>query len=90
MEFCMFRPPFFAPLAGCLLSLACAQAFAASSPYSTMVVFGDSLADAGQFPDGSNGATLRFTNRTGPTFQGDTAWFRRLCSVPGWVLRQTT
>jgi outer membrane lipase/esterase len=35
-----------------------------------MVVFGDSLADAGQFPDGSSGATLRFTNRTGPTFQG--------------------
>ncbi|KAB0566541.1 autotransporter domain-containing protein [Pseudomonas palleroniana] len=66
----MFRPTFFAPLAGCLLSLACAQAFAASSPYSTMVVFGDSLADAGQFPDGNAGATLRFTNRTGPTFQG--------------------
>jgi outer membrane lipase/esterase len=36
-----------------------------------MVVFGDSLADAGQFPDGLSGATLRFTNRTGPTFQGD-------------------
>ena len=28
-------------------ALACAQALAASSPYSTMVVFGDSLADAG-------------------------------------------
>lgn len=67
----MLRPAFFAPLAGCLLSLACAQAFAAPSPYSTMVVFGDSLADAGQFPDGSAGATLRFTNRTGPTFQGE-------------------
>lgn len=67
----MLKPPFFAPLAGCLLSLACAQALAGSSPYSTMVVFGDSLADAGQFPDGSGGATLRFTNRTGPTFQGD-------------------
>jgi outer membrane lipase/esterase len=48
----MLRPPLFAPLAGALLSLACAQAFAAPSPYSTMVVFGDSLADAGQFPDG--------------------------------------
>ena len=36
-----------------------------------MVVFGDSLADAGQFPDGSNGSTLRFTNRTGPNFQGE-------------------
>jgi outer membrane lipase/esterase len=36
-----------------------------------MVVFGDSLADAGQFPDagGPPGATLRFTNRTGPTYQ---------------------
>ena len=67
----MLRPSFVAPLAGCLLALACAQAFAAPSPYSTMVVFGDSLADAGQFPDGVSGATLRFTNRTGPTFQGD-------------------
>ena len=67
----MLRPSFVAPLAGCLLALACAQAFAAPSPYSTMVVFGDSLADAGQFPDGLSGATLRFTNRTGPTFQGD-------------------
>ncbi|MBN0979209.1 autotransporter domain-containing protein [Pseudomonas hygromyciniae] len=67
----MLRPSFVAPLAGCLLALACAQAFAAPSPYSTMVVFGDSLADAGQFPDGLSGASLRFTNRTGPTFQGD-------------------
>ena len=67
----MLRPYFVAPLASCLLALACAQAFAAPSPYSTMVVFGDSLADAGQFPDGLSGASLRFTNRTGPTFQGD-------------------
>ncbi|MBJ2218541.1 esterase EstP [Pseudomonas sp. MF7453] len=67
----MPRPAFFTPLAGCLLSLACAQALASPAPYSTMVVFGDSLADAGQFPDGSNGSTLRFTNRTGPTFQGE-------------------
>ncbi|MBV4453007.1 MULTISPECIES: esterase EstP [Pseudomonas] len=66
----MPRPAFLTPLAGCLLSLACAQALAAS-PYSTMVVFGDSLADAGQFPDGTRGSTLRFTNRTGPGFQGD-------------------
>ncbi|MEF9879765.1 MAG: HAD hydrolase family protein [Clostridia bacterium] len=41
----MLRPSFVAPLAGCLLALACAQAFAAPSPYSTMVVFGDSLND---------------------------------------------
>lgn len=67
----MPRPAFFTPLAGCLLSLACAQALASPAPYSTMVVFGDSLADAGQFPDGSNGSTLRFTNRTGTTFQGE-------------------
>lgn len=67
----MLRPYVVAPLAGCLLALACAQAFAAPSPHSTMVVFGDSLADAGQFPDGLSGASLRFTNRTGPTFQGD-------------------
>ena len=59
------------PFAACLLSLACSSALAASSPYSTMIVFGDSLADAGQFPDagGPPGATLRFTNRVGPTFQ---------------------
>jgi outer membrane lipase/esterase len=58
------------PFAACLLSLACSSALAASSPYSTMIVFGDSLADAGQFPDagGPPGATLRFTNRTGPTY----------------------
>ncbi|MCF5708355.1 autotransporter domain-containing protein [Pseudomonas syringae] len=57
------------PFAACLLSLACSTAVAA--PYSTMVVFGDSLADAGQFPDtdGPAGATLRFTNRVGPTYQ---------------------
>ncbi|MEE4683117.1 esterase EstP [Pseudomonas alliivorans] len=57
------------PFAACLLSLACSSAIAA--PYSTMVVFGDSLADAGQFPDtdGPAGSTLRFTNRVGPTYQ---------------------
>jgi outer membrane lipase/esterase len=58
------------PFAACLLSLACSSALAAASPYSTMIVFGDSLADAGQFPDagGPPGSTLRFTNRTGPTY----------------------
>ncbi|MGE8111808.1 esterase EstP [Pseudomonas sp. NPDC086566] len=39
------------------LALACSQAFAAPSPYSTLVVFGDSLSDAGQF------FGARFTNR---------------------------
>lgn len=48
----------------CSLALACSQAIAAPSPYSTLIVFGDSLSDAGQFPDltgGTNG--MRFTNR---------------------------
>lgn len=42
-----------------------------ASPYSGLVVFGDSLSDAGQFPDpgGPAGSTLRFTNRVGPTYQ---------------------
>jgi outer membrane lipase/esterase len=59
------------PFAACLLTLACAGVQAAPSPYSTMVVFGDSLSDAGQFPDedGPAGATLRFTNRVGPTYR---------------------
>lgn len=39
------------------LGLACSQAFAAPSPYSSMIVFGDSLSDAGQF------GGVRFTNR---------------------------
>ncbi|WP_296258504.1 MULTISPECIES: esterase EstP [unclassified Pseudomonas] len=57
------------PFAVGLLSFVCSTA-AAAAPYSTMIVFGDSLADAGQFPDagGPTGATLRFTNRTGPTY----------------------
>ncbi|NIE76713.1 autotransporter domain-containing protein [Pantoea sp. Ap-967] len=46
------------------LALACSQAFAAPSPYSTLVVFGDSLSDAGQFPDLTGGTLgMRFTNR---------------------------
>ena len=55
--------------AACLLASASLPVFA--SPYSTMVVFGDSLADAGQRADadGPAGATERFTNRTGPTYK---------------------
>ncbi|PWU25985.1 autotransporter domain-containing esterase [Pseudomonas sp. RW407] len=55
--------------AACLLGIA-GQALASPSPYSTMVVFGDSLSDAGQFPDadGPAGASTRFTNRVGPTY----------------------
>lgn len=55
--------------AACLLGIA-GQALASPSPYSTLVVFGDSLSDAGQFPDadGPAGASTRFTNRVGPTY----------------------
>lgn len=51
--------------AACLLAAACSSALAAPSPYSTLIVFGDSLADAGQFPDtsGPAGSSQRFTNR---------------------------
>ncbi|AJO80985.1 esterase EstP [Pseudomonas sp. MRSN 12121] len=66
----MLRQKLFVPLASSLLSLACAQAIAAPSPYSSFIVFGDSLNDAGQFadPGGPAGATQRFTNRTGPVY----------------------
>ena len=58
------------PLAAACL-LASASFPLSASPYSTMVVFGDSLADAGKRADadGPAGATERFTNRTGPTYQ---------------------
>jgi outer membrane lipase/esterase len=67
----MIRQTLYAPLAGCLLAMACTQAIAAPNPYSNFIVFGDSLNDAGQFTDagGPPGSTLRFTNRTGPTYQ---------------------
>ncbi len=56
--------------AACLLSITPCVALAA--PYSGLYVFGDSLSDAGQRIDlnGPAGATIRFTNRIGPTFQG--------------------
>ena len=58
------------PLAAACL-LAASPSLVLASPYSGLVVFGDSLSDAGQFadPDGPDGATLRFTNRVGPTYQ---------------------
>lgn len=67
----MIRQTLLAPLAGCLLAMACLQAMAAPTPYSNFIVFGDSLNDAGQFTDagGPPGSTLRFTNRTGPTYR---------------------
>jgi outer membrane lipase/esterase len=41
-----------------------------AAPYSGLYVFGDSLSDAGQFPDSVNSSTQtrRFTNRIGPLF----------------------
>lgn len=58
------------PLAAACLLASTSFSLQASS-YSTLVVFGDSLSDAGQFadPDGPSGSTVRFTNRTGPTYQ---------------------
>ncbi|WP_339458657.1 esterase EstP [Pseudomonas sp. EA_105y_Pfl2_R69] len=58
------------PLAAACL-LAASPSLVLASPYSGLVVFGDSLSDAGQFsdPGGPDGATRRFTNRVGPTYQ---------------------
>lgn len=56
------------------LAVACCMATVAPSlsaaPYSGLYVFGDSLSDAGQFPDSVNSTTQtrRFTNRVGPLF----------------------
>ena len=47
----MIKPTLAAPLAVCLLAMACTQAIAAPNPYSNFIVFGDSLSDAGQFTD---------------------------------------
>ncbi|MBF7728563.1 autotransporter outer membrane beta-barrel domain-containing protein [Pseudomonas sp. N040] len=57
------------PLAAACL-LATASTVSAAS-YSALYIFGDSLSDAGQFPDagGPANSTQRFTNRTGPTYQ---------------------
>ncbi|WP_194791248.1 esterase EstP [Pseudomonas sp. UFMG81] len=47
-----------------ILALACGQAMASPAPYSSLIVFGDSLSDAGQFPDLTGAsAGMRFTNR---------------------------
>ena len=58
-----------------LLTCATGTATANSGPFSQFVVFGDSLSDAGNFPDlqsptlgGNPTGGLRFTNRTGPTY----------------------
>lgn len=47
-----------------VLAIAGGQAMASPSPYSSLIVFGDSLSDAGQFPDLTGAsAGMRFTNR---------------------------
>jgi outer membrane lipase/esterase len=57
------------PLAAACFLAAVAPSLAAA-PYSGLYVFGDSLSDAGQFPDSVNSSTQtrRFTNRIGPLF----------------------
>lgn len=57
------------PLAAACLLASSHSLYAA--PYSALYVFGDSLSDAGWFADadGPAGATTRFTNRVGPTYQ---------------------
>lgn len=61
--------------AACLLA---AATHGQAAPYSAMYIFGDSLSDAGQFPDpgGPANATQRFTNRVGPTYQPNTGEIR--------------
>ncbi|MGA6099174.1 autotransporter outer membrane beta-barrel domain-containing protein [Stutzerimonas marianensis] len=63
------------PLAFVIAATLPLAAVADSSPYSQFVNFGDSLSDAGNFPDvgspllgGNPTGGLRFTNRTGPTY----------------------
>ncbi|CAK13399.1 esterase EstP [Pseudomonas entomophila] len=59
----MLKAPFLRTSLATLV-FACSQAIAAPSPYSSLIVFGDSLSDAGQFPDLTGGtAGMRFTNR---------------------------
>lgn len=59
------------PLTAAVL-LGCASAVVAadSGPFTQFVVFGDSLSDAGSFPDVLSPTldSLRFTNRVGPTY----------------------
>lgn len=63
------------PLAFVIAASLPLAAVAETSPYSQFVNFGDSLSDAGNFPDvgspllgGNPTGGLRFTNRTGPTY----------------------
>jgi len=79
----MIKQTLFVPLAGCLLAMACAQAYAAPNPYTNFVVFGDSLNDAGTFADtgGPAGSTQRYTNRTGPVYLDGSGEVRSLNST---------
>ena len=56
--------------AAILLSCTSAGVAADSGPFTQFVVFGDSLSDAGSFPDVLSPTfdSLRFTNRVGPTY----------------------
>lgn len=74
--------------AACLLAMAATHAQAAA--YSNMVVFGDSLSDAGQFSNGLN--PIRFSTQLGPTYNyagtevfGGTAamYINNLLGLPG-------
>ncbi len=59
------------PLAAAvLLTCVSSVATADSGPFSQFIVFGDSLSDAGTFPDVQSSTIdgLRFTNRIGPTY----------------------
>lgn len=63
------------PLAALLLAILAGSASAADGPFSQFINFGDSLSDAGNFPDlgspllgGNPTGGLRFTNRTGPSY----------------------
>lgn len=63
------------------LAAACLIASAphlSAAPFSGLYVFGDSLSDAGQFPDpgGPANATQRFTNRVGPIYQSGSGEIR--------------
>ena len=71
IDLLMRRLSLLIPLAGCILSFVSERVLAAPTPYSTMIVFGDSLSDSGQYIDfsGAVGDSTRFTNRTGPTYK---------------------
>ena len=69
IDLLMRRLSLLIPLAGCILSFVSERVLAAPTPYSTMIVFGDSLSDSGHFPD--TGSGMRFTNRSGPTYRGE-------------------